>query len=111
MRGDQYAVALGLLDGGQVVLGVLGCPNLPMASIANSMQPAVASGEAVGCLFAARLGAGTWVEALEGGGVPKQVGCGMWDVGMGVVYLSGRKMEIQSMEVYCRVGIGQSVEQ
>lgn len=84
MRGDQYAVALGLLHCGQVVLGVLGCPNLPMASIANGMEPAVASGENVGCLFAARLGAGTWVEALEGGGVSKQVGGGWWKWGLSI---------------------------
>jgi 3'(2'), 5'-bisphosphate nucleotidase len=29
LRGEQYAVALGLIEDGQVVLGVLGCPNLP----------------------------------------------------------------------------------
>lgn len=29
VRGDQYAVALALVDRGEVVLGVLGCPNLP----------------------------------------------------------------------------------
>lgn len=28
LRGDQYAVALGLIDDGDVILGVLGCPNL-----------------------------------------------------------------------------------
>ncbi|EDQ88924.1 uncharacterized protein MONBRDRAFT_32506 [Monosiga brevicollis MX1] len=28
LRNDQYAVALGLVEDGQVVLGVLGCPNL-----------------------------------------------------------------------------------
>ena len=28
LRGDQFAVALSLLDGGQPVLGLLGCPNL-----------------------------------------------------------------------------------
>jgi 3'(2'), 5'-bisphosphate nucleotidase len=31
LRGDQYAIALGLIEHGQVVLGVLGCPNLPNA--------------------------------------------------------------------------------
>jgi len=30
IRMDQYAVALGLIEDGQVVLGVLGCPNLPL---------------------------------------------------------------------------------
>jgi len=29
LRGDQYAVALGLIEDGEVILGVLGCPNLP----------------------------------------------------------------------------------
>ena len=29
LRGDQYAIALALIDDGDVVLGVLGCPNLP----------------------------------------------------------------------------------
>lgn len=28
LRGEQYAVALGLIENGKVVLGVLGCPNL-----------------------------------------------------------------------------------
>ena len=28
LRGEQYAVALGLIENGEVVLGVLGCPNL-----------------------------------------------------------------------------------
>ena len=30
LRGDQYAVALALIEDGSVVLGVLGCPNLPL---------------------------------------------------------------------------------
>ena len=29
LRGDQYAIALALIERGDVVLGVLGCPNLP----------------------------------------------------------------------------------
>lgn len=28
LRGEQYAIALALISGGQVVLGILGCPNL-----------------------------------------------------------------------------------
>ena len=38
LRGDQYAVALALVDGGQVVLGVLGCPKLPVDGL-NSQNP------------------------------------------------------------------------
>ena len=30
LRGDQYAIALGLIENGEVVAGVLGCPNLPV---------------------------------------------------------------------------------
>ena len=29
LRGDQYAIALALIEHGQVTVGVLGCPNLP----------------------------------------------------------------------------------
>jgi 3'(2'), 5'-bisphosphate nucleotidase len=42
LRREQYAVALGLIEGGEVVLGVLGCPNLPGADGSR------------GALFAAR---------------------------------------------------------
>lgn len=31
LRGDQYAIALALIEDGEVVLGALGCPNLPNA--------------------------------------------------------------------------------
>ncbi|WCJ32135.1 3'(2') 5'-bisphosphate nucleotidase [Euphorbia peplus] len=30
VRGDQYAIALALIDEGKVVFGILGCPNYPM---------------------------------------------------------------------------------
>jgi 3'(2'), 5'-bisphosphate nucleotidase len=55
LRGEQYAVALGLIEAGEVVLGVLGCPNLPTPD----------SGR--GALFAATRGGGAralplWVE-------------------------------------------------
>ena len=30
LRGEQYAIALALIENGEVVLGVLGCPNLPI---------------------------------------------------------------------------------
>jgi 3'(2'), 5'-bisphosphate nucleotidase len=31
LRGDQYAIALALIEHGEVVLGVLGCPNYPLS--------------------------------------------------------------------------------
>ena len=57
LRGDQYAVALALIDGGQVVLGVLGCPNLPMDGL-NSHSPR-------GCLFVAITGEGSVMRGFE----------------------------------------------
>lgn len=61
LRGDQYAIALGLLDEGKVVLGVLACPNLPLGST-NSQDPR----ENVGCLFSAQVGRGTHMQSLDG---------------------------------------------
>ncbi|MBN2126149.1 MAG: 3'(2'),5'-bisphosphate nucleotidase [Deltaproteobacteria bacterium] len=59
LRGDQYAVALALLEEGRVVLGVLGCPNL-------SFHPQDA-GTGIGTLFAAIRGRGTGMRDLETG--------------------------------------------
>ncbi|KAJ7969438.1 SAL1 phosphatase-like [Quillaja saponaria] len=63
VRGDQYAIALALLDEGKVVLGVLACPNLPLASIGGGNQQ---SSDEVGCLFFAKVGEGTYMQALDG---------------------------------------------
>jgi len=59
LRGDQYAVALALIENGQVILGVLGCPNLPL----NLMEPV---GER-GSIFAAAIGDGAVEMPLTGG--------------------------------------------
>lgn len=52
LRGDQYAIALGLMEDGEVVGGVLGCPNLPSPS-------------GRGCLFVASRGRGACELPLE----------------------------------------------
>jgi len=57
LRGDQYAVALALVDGGQVVVGVLGCPNLPASADAAS--------DTTGFLFSAAAGRGTITRPLD----------------------------------------------
>ncbi|KAI4369268.1 hypothetical protein MLD38_017728 [Melastoma candidum] len=62
LRGDQYAIALALLDNGKVVLGVLACPNLPLTSIAHKDTAPTE----VGCLFYAQAGSGTYMEPLDG---------------------------------------------
>ncbi|KAM0862094.1 hypothetical protein ACQ4PT_045488 [Festuca glaucescens] len=64
LRGGQYAIALALLDEGKVVLGVLGCPNLPLSSISNLNSSS--SGDQIGALFSATIGCGAEVQSLDG---------------------------------------------
>ncbi|XP_004504666.1 3'(2'),5'-bisphosphate nucleotidase 1 [Cicer arietinum] len=64
VRGDQYAIALALLHEGKVVLGVLACPNLPLATIGRNQQNS--SSNEVGCVFFAKVGDGTYMQALDG---------------------------------------------
>jgi 3'(2'), 5'-bisphosphate nucleotidase len=52
LRGEQYAVALALIENGQVTLGVLACPNLGM-----NASPEVAE---EGTLLIAQRGQGCW---------------------------------------------------
>jgi 3'(2'), 5'-bisphosphate nucleotidase len=52
IRGEQFAVCLALIVGGNVQLGVMGCPNLPVDSN-------VPEGER-GCLFVAEKGQGAY---------------------------------------------------
>jgi len=57
LRGDQYAVALALVEDGIVKIGALGCPNLTDASTPDS--------DGVGSVLLAARGQGTWVSSLE----------------------------------------------
>jgi 3'(2'), 5'-bisphosphate nucleotidase len=59
LRGDQYAVALALVEGGQVVLGALGCPTLNKDFIPESGSK--------GKVLLAVRGEGTWAKGMEGG--------------------------------------------
>jgi 3'(2'), 5'-bisphosphate nucleotidase len=59
VRGDQYAIALALVESGEVKLGILGCPALPV----DATQP---NGER-GVLFIAVRGQGTIMVTLTGG--------------------------------------------
>ena len=54
LRGGQYAIALALVEDGEVVLGILGCPNLERAD------------GRTGSIFVAQRGAGTWELAIDG---------------------------------------------
>jgi 3'(2'), 5'-bisphosphate nucleotidase len=55
LRNEQYAIALALVEDGEVVLGVMGCPNLPYCG--EPGDPHVAG--PVGVLFVAERGKGT----------------------------------------------------
>ncbi|XP_022773799.1 SAL1 phosphatase-like isoform X1 [Durio zibethinus] len=69
LRGDQYAVALALLDRGKVVLGVLACPNLPLTCISGADRHS--PNNEVGCLFFAEVGGGTYMQPLDGSSTVK----------------------------------------
>ncbi len=55
LRGDQYAVALALIEDGQVRLGILGCPSLPLVPL---------QGQA-GSLFVAVRAQGSAIRGIE----------------------------------------------
>ena len=63
LRGEQYAVALGLIEQGRVVLGVLGCPNLPL-------------GDGKGALFFAAEGGPACVQPLFEEGAAREISVG-----------------------------------
>lgn len=59
LRGEQYAIALALIENGDLKVGVLACPNLPEDIEANAGS--------VGMLFAAVRGQGARCLPLDGG--------------------------------------------
>lgn len=58
IRGDQYAIALALIENGQVQLGLLACPALPL----EPAQPTANQG----VVFVAQRGRGTTAISLDG---------------------------------------------
>jgi 3'(2'), 5'-bisphosphate nucleotidase len=63
LRGGQYAVCLSLIVNGQVVLGVIGCPNI-------QIHPSTPDG-GQGCIFVAVRGQGAFQITLSGTGAIK----------------------------------------
>jgi len=59
LRGDHYAIALALIERGNVIAGIIGCPTL-------DADPVRAT-KGTGCLAVAASGAGAWVAPLAGG--------------------------------------------
>jgi 3'(2'), 5'-bisphosphate nucleotidase len=58
LRGEQYAIALALVDRGEVVVGALGCPNLPAPG---------QRGLGGGWVFHASREGGAWMTPVRGG--------------------------------------------
>ncbi len=58
LRGQQYAIALALVESGKVVVGALGCPNLPAPG---------ERGNGDGWVFFATRSAGAWSTPVFGG--------------------------------------------
>lgn len=56
---------------GKVVLGVMACPKLPLASTAGKTLKS--SPEKVGCLFYGSVGTGTYVQSLSVDSLPVKV--------------------------------------
>ncbi|ESQ43029.1 hypothetical protein EUTSA_v10013845mg [Eutrema salsugineum] len=79
VRGDQYAVALALIENGKVLLGVLGCPNYPVKKecLSNGCNQTVTTKSAAGsvlkgCVMYAKRGSGqAWMQPLIAGGIPE----------------------------------------
>ncbi|XP_042490057.1 PAP-specific phosphatase HAL2-like [Macadamia integrifolia] len=76
VRGDQYAIALALIEDGEVALGVLGCPNYPMNKewlnyhhryyrIMSKLSSPTSDSWDKGCVMYARKGSGeAWMQPL-----------------------------------------------
>ncbi|KAF9588638.1 hypothetical protein IFM89_014100 [Coptis chinensis] len=76
VRGDQYAVALAMIEDGEVVLGVLGCPNYPMKKewlsyhhryywMMSKLSPSSSESWDQGCVMYAKRGSGeAWMQPL-----------------------------------------------
>lgn len=58
LRGQQYAIALAMVEDGEVVVGALGCPNLPAPG---------ERGNGGGFIFHASRGGGAWAAPATGG--------------------------------------------
>jgi 3'(2'), 5'-bisphosphate nucleotidase len=77
LRGQQYAIALAFLEHGEVVLGAMGCPNLP-ADHAAPLDVAGADGTTYGAL----RGGGAW--ELRGAAAARRIAAARFTPGRAV---------------------------
>src|SRR6185503_6676128 len=77
LRGQQYAIALALIERGRVTVGVMGCPNLPL----NHASP-LDRADTEGCMYAAVRGGGAYEHRLSGAKAdasPARIQAAPWD--------------------------------
>lgn len=68
LRGAQYSVCLALIEDGDVVLGVLGCPNLEAQPLSGGgKERGGQGGQGNGTLFTAIKGQGAFMRLMDGG--------------------------------------------
>ena len=75
LRGGQYAVCLGLMVDGDVKVGVLGCPNLPVddsEALTENIGADATDAEGKGVLFSAVQGQGAYSRPLGKGALAKE---------------------------------------
>ncbi|KAK7975344.1 hypothetical protein PG989_013807 [Apiospora arundinis] len=75
LRGGQYAVCLALMVDGQVVVGVLGCPNLPVddtAPLTADIGQDADDNDGRGVIFSAVLGQGATSRPLTTGALAEE---------------------------------------
>lgn len=116
----QYAVCLGLIEAGEVTMGVLGCPNLPLAvPVDQPSLDAEAAGRdapgaqhASGCLFHAVRGGGAFVAALAGEGAaaaPSRIHAQTDPTGAAAVYMTSWESRHSNHDLTDRLASGVGV--
>jgi 3'(2'), 5'-bisphosphate nucleotidase len=80
LRGQQYAVALGLIERGEVTLGIMGCPNLPTEHTAP-----LDVADARGAIYTAHRGGGAWEQVgTHPDGACQRVQAAAFAIGRGI---------------------------
>ena len=75
LRRQQYAISLALIEQGAVVLGVVGCPNLPARDNRD-----YDNADATGCFAYAARGQGAWIQS-DAAQQPRRMAIAPWGAG------------------------------
>lgn len=64
LQGQQYAVCLALIEDGRQRVAVLGCPNLPLASL-HTVSEDIVDQDGYGCMLSAVAGQGVFIRTMS----------------------------------------------